>query len=42
GMVRKKNKKHNQSRQLATSSLANKMQSKSLILIETELQELIR
>ncbi|RGB23636.1 hypothetical protein C1646_774221 [Rhizophagus diaphanus] len=40
-MVRKKNKRHNQSRQSATSSLANETQSRSLTVTDTELRELI-
>src|ERR1043166_9784277 len=41
-MVRKKNKRHNQSRQSATSSSANETQSKNMIVSDTELQKLIR
>ncbi|RIA97281.1 hypothetical protein C1645_814168 [Glomus cerebriforme] len=40
-MVRKKNKRHIQSTLLATSASANEIQSRSLIVIDTELQELI-
>ena len=40
-MVRKKNKRHNQSRQLATSSSANETQSRSLTVTDTELRKLI-
>ncbi|CAG8487608.1 9483_t:CDS:2 [Funneliformis mosseae] len=41
-MVRKKNKRHNQSRQSATSSSANEIQFRSLTVTNMELQELIR
>ena len=41
-MVRKKNKRHNQSRQSATSSSANETQSKNMIVTDMELRELVR
>ncbi|PKB98175.1 hypothetical protein RhiirA5_431800 [Rhizophagus irregularis] len=41
-MVRKKNKRHNQSRQSATSSSANETQSKNMIVSDMELRELVR
>ena len=41
-MVRKKNKRYNQSRQSATSSSANETQSKNMIVSDTELRELVR
>ncbi|CAB5102970.1 unnamed protein product [Rhizophagus irregularis] len=41
-MVRKKNKRHNQSTSSATSSSANETQSKNMIVSDTELRELVR
>ncbi|CAG8705092.1 14302_t:CDS:1 [Funneliformis caledonium] len=41
-MVRKKNKRHNQSTPSATSASAEETQSESLIVTATELQELVR
>ncbi|PKY35304.1 hypothetical protein RhiirB3_455929 [Rhizophagus irregularis] len=41
-MVRKKNKRHNQFRQSATSSSANETQSKNMIVSDMELRELVR
>ncbi|GES81395.1 hypothetical protein GLOIN_2v1736298 [Rhizophagus clarus] len=40
-MVRKKNKRHNQSTSSATSSSANETQSKNMIVSDTELRELL-
>src|SRR5437762_3483864 len=41
-MVRKKNKRHNQSTPSATSTSANETQPKSVTVTDTELRELIR
>jgi hypothetical protein len=41
-MIRKKNKRHNRSTPSATSTSADEIQSKSVTVTDTELQELIR